>query len=61
VAGCCECGDEPSGSCATELVSFMPDKNIAFIDELQMEISLGKHAIKSLMYARQQVITTSRK
>jgi hypothetical protein len=21
VAGCCECGDEPSGSCATELVS----------------------------------------
>jgi hypothetical protein len=23
VAGCCECGDGPSGSCATELVSFM--------------------------------------
>jgi hypothetical protein len=22
VAGCCECGDEPSGSCTTELVSF---------------------------------------
>jgi hypothetical protein len=21
VAGCCECGDEPSGFCATELVS----------------------------------------
>jgi hypothetical protein len=21
VAGCCQCGDEPSGSCATELVS----------------------------------------
>jgi len=21
VASCCECGDEPSGSCATELVS----------------------------------------
>jgi hypothetical protein len=20
VAGCCECGDEPSGSCSTELV-----------------------------------------
>jgi hypothetical protein len=20
VVGCCECGDEPSGSCATELV-----------------------------------------
>jgi hypothetical protein len=23
VAGCCECGDEPSSSCATELVSFI--------------------------------------
>jgi hypothetical protein len=22
VAGCCECSDEPSGSCATELVSW---------------------------------------
>jgi hypothetical protein len=22
VAGCCECGDERSGSCATELVSY---------------------------------------
>jgi hypothetical protein len=22
VAGCCECGDEPLGSCATELVSY---------------------------------------
>jgi hypothetical protein len=21
VAGCCECGDKPSGSCGTELVS----------------------------------------
>jgi hypothetical protein len=21
VAGCCECGDEPSGSCATEIVT----------------------------------------
>jgi hypothetical protein len=24
VAGCCECGDEPSGSCATELVIQKP-------------------------------------
>jgi len=23
VAGCCECGDEPSGSCATELYIYM--------------------------------------
>jgi hypothetical protein len=26
VAGCCECGDEPSGSCATELVGGDPWK-----------------------------------
>jgi hypothetical protein len=24
LAGCCECGDEPSGSCATELVLEVP-------------------------------------
>jgi hypothetical protein len=23
VADCCECGDEPSGSCAMELVSYL--------------------------------------
>jgi hypothetical protein len=29
VAGCCECGDEPSGSCATELVNiFMMQQRI---------------------------------
>jgi hypothetical protein len=29
VAGCCECGDEPSGSCATELVILIsPVKNV---------------------------------
>jgi hypothetical protein len=26
VAGCCECGDEPSGSCATELEDFCMTK-----------------------------------
>jgi hypothetical protein len=25
VAGCCECGDELSGSCATDLVSRLDD------------------------------------
>jgi hypothetical protein len=25
VEGCCECGDEPSGSCATELVSYLDE------------------------------------
>jgi hypothetical protein len=29
VAGCCECGDEPSGSCATELTfAFLGRSNI---------------------------------
>jgi hypothetical protein len=28
VAGCCECGDEPSGSCATELVSLDMKNNL---------------------------------
>jgi hypothetical protein len=27
VAGCCECGDEPSGSCATELVSYCIERS----------------------------------
>jgi hypothetical protein len=31
VAGCCECGDEPSGSCAMELVK----------DEVKRGISLS--------------------
>jgi hypothetical protein len=26
LAGCCECGDEPSGSAATELISWIWDK-----------------------------------
>jgi hypothetical protein len=32
VAGCCECGDEPSGSCATELVGVI-------FEEMQGEVS----------------------
>jgi hypothetical protein len=31
VAGCCECGDEPSGSCATELVSYGPSLHIMLL------------------------------
>jgi hypothetical protein len=30
VAGCCECGDEPSGSGATELVTGMRCGNVEF-------------------------------
>jgi hypothetical protein len=29
VAGCCECGDEPSGSCSTELVSYVGVETVA--------------------------------
>jgi hypothetical protein len=28
VVGCCECGDEPSGSCATELVIFLYSQTV---------------------------------
>jgi hypothetical protein len=28
VAGCCECGDEPSGSCAAELVSYLVSQSV---------------------------------
>jgi hypothetical protein len=34
VAGCCECGDEPSGPCATELVN-APIRRIGLIIGLQ--------------------------
>jgi hypothetical protein len=29
VASCCECGDEPLGSCAMELVSFKEKKKLS--------------------------------
>jgi hypothetical protein len=32
VAGCCECGDEPSGSCATELVSYSEHLKTMYIN-----------------------------
>jgi hypothetical protein len=52
VAGCCECGDEPSGSCATELVShirnqlyelgscykFYPNNFLPIITEAKSEV-----------------------
>jgi hypothetical protein len=33
VAGCCDCGDEPSGSCATGLVS----SDVLCFDSLSMK------------------------
>jgi hypothetical protein len=29
VEGCCECGDEPSGSCATELVNYIIQRYVS--------------------------------
>jgi hypothetical protein len=38
VAGCCECGDGPSGSCATELVSlFVSLKNSVTISYISYD------------------------
>jgi hypothetical protein len=34
VAGCCECGDESSGSCATELVSLVNKNRENEMDEM---------------------------
>jgi hypothetical protein len=43
VADCCECGDEPSGSCATELVSYCNLKTFkAQFLRLDRPSSLGK-------------------
>jgi hypothetical protein len=32
VADCCECGDEASGACATELVSYGFDPHVFYSD-----------------------------
>jgi hypothetical protein len=38
VVGCCECGDEPSGSCATELVSYLSVRLHTYIYSIQFWI-----------------------
>jgi hypothetical protein len=41
MAGCCECGDEPSGSCTTELVSrHLFELRIGFLDIVYMSFGL---------------------
>jgi hypothetical protein len=50
VAGCCECGDEPSGSCATELVSYgIPRWKICF-KTLTMWYSTRAHCRAALFH-----------
>jgi hypothetical protein len=41
VAGCCECGDEPSGSCATELVSYEVLMAVKIFDARLLRCVLG--------------------
>jgi hypothetical protein len=64
VAGCCECGDEPSGSCATELVNFVQNSlgyvslvvlegcktntNNNFSLNLKMKVGLSDHQLVCL-------------
>jgi hypothetical protein len=36
VVGCCGCGDEPSGSCATELVSILENATLKTMKEMGM-------------------------
>jgi hypothetical protein len=45
VAGCCECGDESSGSCVTELVNNMPSVSVkTFITDLPNTNLTHSHA-----------------
>jgi hypothetical protein len=45
VAGCCECGDEPSGSCATELVSYVQDRSQFSFCDLSQNLVIS-HTVK---------------
>jgi hypothetical protein len=49
VAGCCECGDEPSGSCATELVSLVKTYFCRINTEIQGGIISVWDEIRSLI------------
>jgi hypothetical protein len=54
VAGCCECGDEPSGSCATELVTVGISYEKAYLTcrtslECAVSICLSAHMSHSLI------------
>jgi hypothetical protein len=46
VAGCCECGDEPSGSCATELVSYVYATVLCHLYEVALQEILEFVAVR---------------
>jgi hypothetical protein len=43
VAGCCECGDEPSGSCATELVSLVSYVHLLYVVQSKNSWTCPRH------------------
>jgi hypothetical protein len=48
VAGCCECSDEPSGSCATELVGISTvRKNTQVLLDINKKVGLEINAEKT--------------
>jgi hypothetical protein len=42
VVGCCECGDEPSGSCATELVNDLLCPRLRFENVVGNSVTMSK-------------------
>jgi hypothetical protein len=53
VAGCCECGDEPAGSCATELVSLVRGKIRVLFKS--MVCKFVKFKINEIIFSSNQV------
>jgi hypothetical protein len=49
VADCCECGDEPSGSCTTELVSYNGSVRHLFIDFKKAYDSVRKEVLYNIL------------
>jgi hypothetical protein len=60
VAGCCECGDEPSGSCATEFVLISSYVRLRHTNERQFTISDQKILCAFLIYPMRATCPESR-
>jgi hypothetical protein len=60
VAGCCDCGDEPSGSWATELVSYAKNEEMQNVDrgvESVLYIAFMFHCVINPAPHRQHAVT----
>jgi hypothetical protein len=51
LAGCCECGDEPSGSGATELVNCFSLSIYCMFSGVQLDLVLCHFWIFTILYA----------